>query len=152
MRGLLWGLSCGPTSPWLKKGRHGRSPGLQHVNSAATGMKSPLTSPLSSKAMPSAAATEPVDSGALLSLTLLISPVSSMASPASPKWKETLLRFPALSRAGCCDRRSGSQQVSYEFYSAILPYLILLLTALNVMLANGLLTPSLRHGISCLLP
>jgi hypothetical protein len=154
------------------EGRHGRSPGLQRVKSAATGavissaqevedeVAAYFAALFSGPHSASAAAAGPVDSGIPFVPNPAHFPTFLNNLPRlSPEEKESLefpFSLPELAAAveeAEPNKSPGLDGLSYEFYKATLPLVgPSLLAALNAMLANGLLAPSLRRGVVRLLP
>jgi hypothetical protein len=152
--------------------RYGRSPGLQAVKSAATGTNITDAAGVEAEVLGfysaifqgrHAAATDasdPVDSGTPFSPDPSTFPRFldglPRLSPAQRDGLETPFSMPELAAAvqeAAPDKSPGLDGLSYEFYRTTLPLVgPPLLTALNAMLAEGLLTPSLRRGVVRLLP
>jgi hypothetical protein len=154
------------------EGRLGRSPGLQRVKAAATGavlssaqevedeITSYFATIFSGRHAATAAAAEPVDSGASFVPNPAHFPTFLNGLPRLSQLERDSLEVPftlpelaAAAEEAAANKSPGLDGLSYEFYRATLPLVgPPLLAALNAMLANGLLFPSLRRGVVRLLP
>jgi hypothetical protein len=154
------------------EGRHGRSPGLQRVKSAATGavlssaqeVKDEITAYFATifhgPHAATAAAAVPVDSGTSFVPNPAHFPTFLNGLPHLSQLERDSLEvpftLPELATAveeAAGNKSPGLDGLSYEFFRATLPLVgPPLLAALNAMLANGLLSPSLRRGVVHLLP
>ncbi len=154
------------------KARHGRSPGLQAVKSAATGANISDAAGVEAEVLgfysaifqgrhaAAADASDPVDSGTPFSpdpdtFPRFLEGLPRL-SPAQRDSLETPFSMPELAatvQEAAPDKSPGLDGLFYEFYHITLPLVgPPLLTALNAMLAEGLLTLSLCRGVVHLLP